>query len=872
MIELGPLRISIVERAAFRAGAPYPMSSRAFAILEALLAARGDVVTKDALLEHAWPDTIVEENNLQVHIVAIRRALGQQRELLRTIPGRGYVLLAEPEAPPRQSMVWSQGLPFVDTLFGRAAAVANLLALFRSRQAITLTGAGGIGKTSLAVELCRDTGDLFVCIRYVSLAPIQNDHQAREALLAAFSDVVRGSAMTVEELAGGLRRARCLVILDNCEHLIDSAACIAQTLIAGNPGVRVLATSREALRIAAETVYPVATLASPPEAASPDETTGADAVKLFLHRLHRHAPEFAPDASSLEVIAEICRRLDGIPLAIELAAARAATLGLDTVREHLDDRFALLTGGSRDALPRHQTLRAVFEWSYRLLSEPEQVLFRHASAFVDGCSLEAASAMVGRLGMSRADVAQALAGLVAKSLLYVDRHNRRRFRPLESTRAYARTLLDHHGETAAASHAHAVYFRDFFEKGPYRSDQIRIEDAHDVISAEIGNMRAAMSWALGSEGNVHLGIDLAGTAVPMLFELPRFEECVYWANRSLDALQATKIEPRIPRTRLRILTARASALVYAEGPKPAVDAAWHEALALADAQADHSHRLRAIWGLWNLRLYAGRPLDAMPHARRFQQAAREFGSPLQAALGRRIVGMTLHYEGQHEPARDEMLAALATPEMQEVRWATTGVRTDQIAATRALLARIEWFLGRGETALQQVELAEEAARAAGHALTLAYVLIEASIPLAILARNADMLMPAVEALQKECRQSGLRSWLHCCGAFEWIARAMEQPLGADALRRMEAAIAQLEETHYLSPLPMVLGEFARALHAAGQPARAVSVIDRAILHGRRRGSVWYEAELTALRARVSGTPALAAAPVEGGEGDALRAR
>ncbi|WP_321965416.1 ATP-binding protein [Paraburkholderia sp. J7] len=850
MIEVGPLRVSIEDGSVFRAGQRCPISSRAFAVLEALIAARGSVVSKDALLNHAWPKTIVEENNLQVQIVTLRRALGDARDLLQTVPGRGYLLLPQPQAAPRQSKVYSLGLPFVDTLFGRSAAVEELLHLFESNQVVTLTGAGGIGKTSLAIEVCRDTGDLFFCIRYISLAAIQNEHQLREAILSIFADVVKGTAISVEEMSKSLRQSQCLVILDNCEHLIESAAYIAQTITAGNPGVRVLATSREALRIAAETVFPLQTLTCPSLTADNDETLESDAVKLFLHRLRRLSADFDLNETTVPAIGEICRRLDGIPLAIELAAARAATLGLDTVRAHLDDRFAILTGGSRDALPRHQTLRAVFEWSYRLLAKNEQLLFRQAGVFADGFTLEAIAAIMEQHGISTVSTAQTLAGLVAKSLLYVDRQNARRFRQLESSRAYSRTLLDQHGETAAAARAHATYFRDFFESGPYKDEQIRIEDAHDVISAEIGNMRAAMSWAFGPSGNPDLGIDLAGTAVPMLYELPRLEECEYWSSIAIEALRCANANPRLPDTRLRILTAYAAALVYTEGPGPSVATAWQEVLELAKAANDHGLQLRAIWGLWNLELYAGRPASALVQALRFRRAAQKFGSPLQVALSRRVIGMTLHYAGRHAEAREELLAALAAPAIQEVRWSTAGVRTDMVTATHALLARIQWFLGDVSGSLQKIEAAEDTARATGHEITLAYVLMEATIPLAILHRNANSLMLAVENLENECRKAGLRAWLACCDAFEWIARAMDSRLAPEALSEMEGSIERLRLTGYLTPLPMVLGEFAKALHASGQHDRAFETVEAALEHCAEHGSWWYHSELHDLRVSI----------------------
>ncbi|OLL29235.1 hypothetical protein BTH42_23565 [Burkholderia sp. SRS-W-2-2016] len=839
MIAVGPLRVCVATGTVEKEGLAYPLSRRAVAILEALIAARGKLVSKAALMEHAWPDTIVEENNLQVHISALRRALGHARDLLRTVAGDGYLLLPEPEPAPGRPGTWSQGLPFVDTLFGREAAVAELLSLLGSHQTVTLTGAGGIGKTSLAVELCRDPRNPFTSIRFLRLAPLATEREAREAVLSLFADLAHGNTPTLDDLAEHLAHAQCLVVLDNCEHLIDTAASIARKLTSGNPGVRVLATSRESLGISGERLHAVKPLACPPAAASCDQMLAADAIRLFLHRMRRQSAGYTEDQPTLTAISDICRRLDGLPLAIELAAARAATLGLDTVRRHLDDRLSLLTGGSKDVLPRHQTLRAVFEWSYRLLPEVEQIVFRQTGIFVDGFTLDAALAVVAPLGLTYADVAAALAGLVARSLVIREPLQTSRFRQLESARAYALALLDDNGETGAVLRAHAAFFQAFFDAGVLNREGRSIAGMIGIFDPEKGNLRAALTWAFGPGGSEALGLELACTAVPLLYDLSWLAECTHWAKVALDALARKPRVERYSRQRLKLVSAYAAALAYTEGPGPVVYDAWREARIIARHHNDNSGQLRAIWGLWNTKQYADEPVRALDHARLFALAARDLGGPLHAALSRRLIGIALHYSGQHRRAEGELLAALRAPELAFQRWTTTGVRIHQTAVTQATLARVRWFLGERASALSLAGEAASAAQDAGHETTLAYVLIEATIPLAILNAEPAAALRAIELLRSECRQAGLNIWLQCCDAFEWICRAQQGPLDAAGLRGMERAVSRLAEGGYLAALPLVLGEQAKALGASGQPREAMAVIQRALDQCSARRSWWY---------------------------------
>src|ERR1700733_14741548 len=387
-------------------GIPVPLGGRAFELVTVLVQSASELVTKDHLMERVWPGATVGEGTIHVHISAVRKALGQDRGLLKTASGRGYRLLGNwtPQqregtaAPVYSSLTRTSGAPpannfppFITRLVGRAAAAQSVQDLVSADRAVTLTGPGGIGKTALAIKAIRyllpDFEDGGWLVELASLS----DPVLVPSTVASTLGLKLAGEISAESVARAVGARHLLLVLDNCEHVIDAVANLAETLTRLCPRATIVATSRAVLRIEGESVYRVPPLDVPAlRQAAPDTIMQYSAVELFVARTKALNAGFTPTAEDLASIAAICRHLDGIPLAIEFAAARAAVLSVQGVATGLRDRFALLTAGRRTALPRQRTLRATLDWSHELLPDTERQLLRRLGVFAGGFTIDAA--------------------------------------------------------------------------------------------------------------------------------------------------------------------------------------------------------------------------------------------------------------------------------------------------------------------------------------------------------------------------------------------------------------------------------------------------------------------------------------------------
>ena len=469
----GGWEIDLARRELRSRGVPVQLGGRAFEIIAELAKAAGELVTKNDLMDRVWPGAIVEDNALQVHIAAIRKALGTDRKLLKTAFGRGYRLLGswtiQQEAPVRTALVSdakrtpakrpTTNLPVATSeLIGRGSAIDHLQELLSAYRLVTLVGPGGIGKSALAVEVARSLVPSFhgdVCL--VELASLADPMLVPLQVARALGVRLHGNDTSPELVAHAVGDRKLLIVLDNCEHLVDASARLAEAIVSRCPGSVILATSREVLRISGEYVYRVPPLDVPPvdDAESNDPLRHA-AVQLFVARAKALGADLAADEANLESIATICRRLDGIPLALELAAARAALLGSQQVAALLDDRFAVLTGGRRTALPRHQTLRMTLDWSFNLLPAAEAGVLIRLAVFAGQFPMDGTIAIAG--DVEPALVTDHVANLVAKSLVVAElRHQKPYYRLLDTTRAYALEKLRAGGEFGETARRLARY-------------------------------------------------------------------------------------------------------------------------------------------------------------------------------------------------------------------------------------------------------------------------------------------------------------------------------------------------------------------------------------------------------------------------------
>ncbi|HUL65619.1 MAG TPA: winged helix-turn-helix domain-containing protein [Burkholderiaceae bacterium] len=499
------------ERQLFVDGVPASLGARAFDVLLALIERRDRVVEKAELFDAVWPGLVVEENNLQVQVSSLRKVLGPRA--IATIPGRGYQFTARlevgaPGARDESSAIETvpNNLPLVRTRFiGREPALRDCAGLLRETRLLTLSGIGGCGKTRLAQELAqRRLTDFPDGVWFVDLGPLQ-EAQLVSATVASTLGVQTG------QLTDYLKARRAMVVLDNCEHVVGAAAASIETLLGNCSALKILVTSREVLGMKGEQVFAVRSLTLP-ETTDLEDIRASEAVRLFVDNARLVVPDFEVTEHNASAIAEICRRLDGIALAIELAASRVRVLSVEEIRARLDDRFRLLTGGTR-ALPRHQTLLATMQWSHDLLTPPQQHLFRRLAVFAGGCTLAAAADVAGE-DADEYDVLELLTALHDKSLLLVDRDSQTqpRYRMLETVRQYAEERLNEAGESDAVRDRHLLHYVGLSEQAAPEMRGKNQGAWYAILRHEQENLVAAHAWCAHSPQGGALALRLAAAS------------------------------------------------------------------------------------------------------------------------------------------------------------------------------------------------------------------------------------------------------------------------------------------------------------------------------------------------------------------------
>jgi predicted ATPase/DNA-binding SARP family transcriptional activator len=527
-------------------------------------------------------------------------------------------------------------------LIGREAELAEVGKLLRISRLVTLTGAGGVGKTRLAIEAARGVIDRFPDgIYYLELAPIRDPAVVAERLrsLLRIRRTAGEEQSAIESLCAYFRSRHALLVLDNCEHLIEACATLVQALLVVAPGLHILATSREPLRIAGENAYRVPSLALPSAGQTADLSALAnvDSVRLFMERVRSRPHAFAWNPENAWQVAEICIRLDGIPLALELAAARAAALPLSAMIEHLNDRFALLSGGLRTDIPRHKTLRAMIDWSYNLLSEPERVLLRRLSVFAGGWTLDAAQKVAGE-GVSREnDVLGLLPELVEKSMVVLDPASGR-YGMLETIREYALERLREPSEEEGIRERHLDYFIAVTEAMYGAASQSEAEEIK--LAPDQENVLAALQWCETGEGSAQKGLQLLGAAVP-LFTLLNQEVLGYELLRRL--LQLPGAAGRTP-ARGRALVAMAEAGVYL-GYDAEAWAAGQEGVSIAREIGDRRMEAQLLRSLGSAAFNLGKREESAEYFGAAICIARELGLPRLVAFTQNDMAEVLRAEG-----------------------------------------------------------------------------------------------------------------------------------------------------------------------------------------------------------------------------------
>ena len=860
-IEFGRFRVLPPRRELLAEGRPLDLGGRAFDLLMALIEASGAVVSKDALMSRVWPDRIVEENNLQAQISALRRAFGPDRDLIRTIAGRGYQFTGEirtvsvtPNAQASAGMAQPSSTPShpptnlpepTSELIGRDVELDEISQLSASHRLVTLVGAGGIGKTRLGFEVARHLLPRFANgIWAIELAPLSDPELVPVTVATALGLELASGTASPLTVANALRSKQLMLVLDNCEHVVDAAARMAESLLRVNPAASVIATSREPLRAEGEWVYPVPPLAVPAEG-RPDgeDPLRYGAVRLFVERARAAAPSFAPDTRVATAIAEICRRLDGIPLAIELAAARVAALGIEGLAGRLDDRFRLLAGGHRTAMPRHQTLRATLDWSYELLTEPERVVLRRLAVFAGGFTLQAASAIAADHEIAAAEVVDCVANLVAKSLVTAEGGGKTlHYRLLETTRAYSLEKLVQAGEFNAVARRHARRYLDLFESAEAEAETLPTDEWLANYVPRIDNLRAALDWAFSPRGDASIGVALTAGALPVWMHLSLMEECSGRVERALAAIGAGA--GRDARREMRLRAALTASLMYTRGAVSEVGAAGTKALEIAESLDDAEYQLRSLWGLWSFRLNCGEQVVALTLAQRFYTLAEKWSEPNDRLTGERMIGTSQYYLGDLLSARRHLENVLAHYVAPARRWQIVRFEVDQWAAARAYLARIMWLQGLPDQAMRTAESSVADARATDHAISLGLALALAACPIALFVGDLAKAEHYAEMLLDHSTRHALARWRAFGRSYQGVLLIQRGDL-SNGLRLLRAGF---DERGAAGSVPRFFTfRMAEALGRAGQIADGLAAIEEAIVSSERSEERWATAELLRIK-------------------------
>src|SRR6266511_147544 len=535
----GAFELQLDERRLLKDGQSVVLRPRAFDLLAALVDRAGHLVTKDELLDRVWPKMVVEETALRVQLSALRKVLGD--EAIATVSGQGYrftlpVTMGDAEA--NRASTAKQNLPHQLTSFvGREQEMAQLEELVLSNRLVTLTGAGGAGKTRLAIEVAGQLLDAFPDgVWLVELAALSDAQLVPKAVAQALGLNEHPSKPVIETLNDYLASKRALLVLDNAEHLIQGLVQLVHAIVRRSPDVTLLVTSRERLGITGELTYrvPSLTVPGPNDTLAPAALLAYESVRLFVDRARLVRPDFTVTTEDAASVASICYRLDGIPLAIELAAPRLRSMSAQELCQRLDLRFALLTDGSRAALPRHRTLRSMIDWSYDLLTDVEQAMLRRLSVFSGGWTPEAAEHVCSEAGIDRFHTLELLTSLADKNLILTEeRDGTTRYRMLETIGQYALDRMREAGEEAQWRNRQFAWVLALAEEsfkaliGPQQGLWI------DRMASELDNFRVALQWAIDQK--LADGLRLAPNLALWWVRRASLSEARQWFTRLLDA-------------------------------------------------------------------------------------------------------------------------------------------------------------------------------------------------------------------------------------------------------------------------------------------------------------------------------------------------
>jgi len=821
--------LDLANRRLSEKGEPLRLGSRAFDILAALAVRAGSVVTKEELLEAVWPTTSVEEGALRVHLVSLRKTLGDRaRGFIDNIPGRGYQFLPPVRSADRlverqAKLPSTNNLPrLTNRIIGRDAFIGATVELLSSSRLLTITGPGGIGKTSVAIRIAEQFTDSSKVV-FLDLTSLQDGKNLLPSLASHLGLNVYG-ADVLQAVASELRKGATLLLFDNCEHIIDDAAQVAEAILQEAPTVTILATSRERLRAQLERVRELPPLGVPPEGSAPIDAEGFPALELFVSVAslvgdtdHLLQPE------AISMAAEIVRRLDGIPLAIELAAARALDLDISALHESVALPLALLRRGRRNAPQRQQTMQATLDWSFQTMSAGEKELLLRLSTVAGTFTSEDARA-VARKDMAEEDFYETFDALFLKSLLSVSADSGT-YRLLVTTRDYAAAKLKSEPYSRSTREAHARFCLIRLDEA--RADWTRLGTGEWSArhGALVHDLRTATTWAFSEEGDTHLGVELAAMSNVVWTQLGLMAEQLELLERARAALpDSSNLSPLVE---MHLILSHAGTMYHVKSSTKdgsALDS-FGRAREIAKTLRDNINVLRATGGITAIHTMNGDYLDAIEVARGFDAL---LGHAMPGAVSR-MLNHNLHYIGDFDGAISHATTALDLARGDVRGTLNNGASYDQRISALSTVVKTRWVQGRLTEAMDLLRSTLAEATALDHAISFCLYLAVSACPTAFGMRETELGTSLVELLAEKSTTNNLLRWQEWSHTFAEVASALAD---GDA-ERFNRAVGESHGARYEN-----------CLISGGELAN-LDLLERAL----SRNAGWCRAELYRLKGR-----------------------
>lgn len=850
----GPFVLFPGQRQLKRDGKPIQVSDKAFDLLSLLVLEPGRIFSNDEIIEQVWQRQFVESSNLRVAVASLRKLLGQNEQgedYIVNVVGRGYGFsktIAVETWPANGGRIRSTeaaaGEPspgrlplLLKPVIGRAVEIDRVVDLLEQHRLITIVGPGGIGKTTLAVSVLSRNQAPSAIPCFVDFAPTQ-DAALVPARIAAALGLETSAADPVAHLLDRLSRESHLLIFDNCEHLSEPIGDLADTILRSTQAVRIVATSREALRLDAEIVVRLDGLTYPPEGEmlSADRASEFSAIQLLVERTQAAHPGFQLTDELAVSAAQICRRLDGIALAIQLAASRVPAFGMAGVAARLGDRFQLLSKGARTPVPRHRTLEAAFDWSFELLVPEERRVFERLSVFSGAFTLDEAIEIAASDDLAPSTVVEIAADLVDKSLVTFSDGAEPSYRMLETIRAFGAAHLKASPDYQATARRHALrsvrQCQDFAALDPAEGNSLARAAATEILD----DLRTALDWAFDNS-ELELAQELVSTSIPLMFHVGLTFELRSWIVRSLkDELSAER--------RVALLIGLGGALHLSRCDPDTQTEIYCDAYGLADELGDVESGLQALWGMHATNYAAHRHRDCVAVMEQFIAIARREGMESEALVGECAMATALHDLGELTAARERVIHVLENYSHEEGVAGAHRFLFNHRAVALGYLSCIEWKLSRWDNAAKCLEQA--AIEAGNHAPSIFHVLGHHATVIALESGRLENAAEHLDALDEHSRHHPM--WHVWVQAFREILQVQSKPSQA-ALDRLNRTLAADDPRSPGQQVWFCL-HAAKAHLALGQRFEARAVVEKAVEDTYARDEYWLLPEILRVRAEI----------------------